>query len=288
MNGRIQTTQEKVYKGNLILKLLEGVEKNPKDINVWLRLAELYRETGKLSKAANAYETLISITGSNNRYKRIIDILKHRPLALKTITPEVREAAFLFIEDFLNPEELQIIENTIIHKHNLFKDSEIVKEHKTVVDESLRSSKSVSPIHFPETEQLIQQKIENQLPTIFSHLEVEAFQHSKIEMQLSRYQDGDFFKLHQDRKIGNTTEDRLITFVYYFYKEPKCFEGGDLYLYDTSPDGGQYRMSFTLFEPKRNSIIFFPSHIYHRVSTVTSSSKSPLEGRFTINGWIHR
>ena len=288
MKRTIDATQEKAFKADLISKLIQRAEYNPRDVKTLLRLAELYRETGQLTDCAHTYERLQDLSTPKTRYKRMLAILNQRPLGLKQITSEVREAPFLIIDNFLNTKEFQIIQNTLINKYHLFRDSEVVMEDETVVNEDLRSSQSISPTHFPETEKLILRKIENLHPHLFNHLEIKKFNYSKIEMQLSRYRDGDYFKLHQDQKIGNPTENRMITFVYYFYKEPKTFEGGDLHLHDTSSDGQNYRMSYTLYEPKHNSIILFPSNTYHKVGGVKSIQSGPFDGRFTINGWIHK
>ena len=78
---------------------------------------------------------------------------------------------------------------------------------------------------------------------------------------VSYYKKGDYYKEH--------TDDSIITAIYYTWKEPKNFEGGDLYI------EGQ------LVPIKNNSLLLFPSRLKHKVSEITEG-----EGRWAISQFI--
>ena len=78
---------------------------------------------------------------------------------------------------------------------------------------------------------------------------------------VSFYQQGDYYKSHED--------DSFITAIYYIWKEPKSFEGGDLYF-------GDFKVPI-----ENNSIVIFPSKTEHSVSEITSGS-----GRYAISQFI--
>ena len=79
---------------------------------------------------------------------------------------------------------------------------------------------------------------------------------------------------------------RKLSYVYYFYRDPRPFAGGDLLLYDATDAGRKPRAAFSRIDPTRNSIVFFPSDCWHEIIPVACGDE-PEDGRFTVNGWIH-
>ena len=85
-------------------------------------------------------------------------------------------------------------------------------------------------------------------------------------------------------------EDRVISAVYYFYREPKGFSGGALRLYrfgadaqDPAADAGSIA-----FEPRQNSLVCFPSWAKHKVEAVSCPSGKFEDYRFGLNCWFCR
>jgi Rps23 Pro-64 3,4-dihydroxylase Tpa1-like proline 4-hydroxylase len=78
---------------------------------------------------------------------------------------------------------------------------------------------------------------------------------------VSYYQQGDYYKTHEDQSF--------ITAIYYTWKEPKSFEGGDIYF-------GNFKVPI-----ENNSVLIFPSNTEHRVSEVTFGV-----GRYAISQFI--
>ncbi|MEM6352596.1 MAG: 2OG-Fe(II) oxygenase [Cyanobacteria bacterium P01_D01_bin.14] len=142
---------------------------------------------------------------------------------------------------------------------------------------------------FPEFSSLIQQRIQAQLPTVLDTLDLPQFIPSEIEVQLTAHNDGNYYKVHNDNGSADTAT-RLLTYVYYFYREPKPFEGGELRIYDSCIENGFYVQADTYktVEPVNNSIVFFLSRYLHEVLPISCPSREFVNSRFTVNGWIRQ
>ncbi|NJR32161.1 MAG: hypothetical protein HC778_04015 [Chamaesiphon sp. CSU_1_12] len=184
------------------------------------------------------------------------------------IEPEVHDRLLKFVQDSqaqFMPSEIGI-DNTdlAIHRRSLVLES------------------------FPEFEQILNQKIAAILPDIFSKLGLPDFPIAHLETQLTAHNDGDYYRVHND---SGTTEssDRILTYVYYFDREPKAFSGGELRIYETNLNTQiHYADSFQTIEPRNNSIVFFPSAYMHEVLKIHCPSQAFADSRFTMNGWVWR
>jgi len=140
-----------------------------------------------------------------------------------------------------------------------------------------------------DCENMFVDRIGSFLPHILARLRQPPFPISLFEVQLTASNDGQFFKKHKDDD-SESVGSRAITFIYYFFREPKPFSGGALRLYDTQLDrnsavtAGQYQT----IHPVQNQIVFFPSDCLHEVLPVKCPSRKFDDSRFTVNGWVHR
>jgi SM-20-related protein len=127
------------------------------------------------------------------------------------------------------------------------------------------------------------------LPHVLARLHLPLFPVSHFEIQLTATNDGQFFRQHKDDD-SDTVRSRVLTFVYYFYREPKSFRGGALRLYDTNLDqqGNVTPGDSQTIHPMQNQIVFFPSDCLHEVLPVECPSREFVHSRFTVNGWVHR
>ncbi|HEY3663558.1 MAG TPA: 2OG-Fe(II) oxygenase, partial [Chthoniobacterales bacterium] len=82
--------------------------------------------------------------------------------------------------------------------------------------------------------------------------------------------------------------NRRISCVYYFYANPRRFTGGELRVYDTwvTPTGDTAAATYTTLTPVDNSIVFFPSSVFHEVRPVCSESDAFAGSRFTMTIWF--
>ena len=83
---------------------------------------------------------------------------------------------------------------------------------------------------------------------------------SHFEIQLTATNDGQFFRQHKDDD-ADSVRTRVLTFVYYFYREPKAFRGGALQLYDAQldPQGNVSAGLTKRFTPRRIKSSSFPA-----------------------------
>ena len=90
---------------------------------------------------------------------------------------------------------------------------------------------------------------------------------SKDSTKLHYFEDGDHYKSHID--------DCVITAVSWFYKQPKSFTGGDIIL--------ENKVKFPCLN---NSVIIFPSILYHEVTEVAMENL-PGMGRYSMSQFLY-
>ncbi len=118
-------------------------------------------------------------------------------------------------------------------------------------------------------------------------LRVSAFELSTVELQLAAHNDGAHFARHIDTQVhaSSGTTVRALSAVYYFYREPKAFSGGELLLFPfvSKPD----ETVCTSVKPQQNTMIIFPAWATHEVATVHCTSRDFADSRFAVNCWLH-
>lgn len=189
-------------------------------------------------------------------------------------------AQFTQIQDFLPLEDRLNLLRYVLDRENRF-----VTTSTSTGAIDYRQSRILH--YFEEYEDWMIQKVRAVVPSLLSKWKMQPFSISRIEIQLTAHNDGNYYKIHND----NGSEDasnRIISYVYYFNREPKNFSGGALRIYDVNLENGYYiqAKSYQEIEPVNNSIVFFPSHLLHEVLPVTCRSRNFADSRFTLNGWI--
>ena len=195
---------------------------------------------------------------------------------------DILPSEYLQIDNFLTPEEHQQL-----LKYVLEQEASFVPTSTSTNEINYRQSMVL--YSFPDFSQLILQRIAAIIPEIIASLGIEPFTINYIESQLTAHNHGNYYKIHNDNGSPETSL-REITYVYYFYQEPKHFSGGELLIYDSKISHSFYvnTDSFQTVEPRNNSIVFFLSRYMHEVLPVICPSKLFADSRFTINGWINR
>ncbi|BAY25481.1 prolyl 4-hydroxylase alpha subunit [Calothrix sp. NIES-2100] len=195
---------------------------------------------------------------------------------------DILPSNYLQIDNFFTPEEHQQLLQYVLEQEAYFVPT------STSTNE-MNYRRSMVLYSFPDFSQLILQRIETILPEVIVSLGIPAFSTNYIESQLTAHNDGNYYKIHNDNGSPETSL-REITYVYYFYQEPKYFSGGKLLIYNSKISNSFYvnSESFKTVEPRNNSIVFFLSRYMHEVLPVSCPSKNFADSRFTINGWINR
>ena len=136
---------------------------------------------------------------------------------------------------------------------------------------------------------LMLERIKSVLPQVLDQLGMEQFNIAEVEMQVTASNDGDFFHFHSDNG-SERVASRHLTFVYFFHREPRQFEGGELRIHDARLEDGVYvsEGSYQTIVPQQNQIVFFPCELLHEITPVNCASQQFADSRFTLNGWLRR
>jgi SM-20-related protein len=143
---------------------------------------------------------------------------------------------------------------------------------------------------------LFEQKIGALLDDMFRRTGTRPFEPETYELELVAHGDGARFAPHTDIPIGpgrkplggdkSGKQDRLLSGVYYFHREPKAFSGGALRLYRFG--GGEAPDDWIDVEPEQNSLVIFPTWALHEVRPISCPSKEFADSRFAVNVWLCR
>jgi len=194
----------------------------------------------------------------------------------------------IVLDEFLAPAELEALMAYTMASEGEFQVSEVISpDLGGAVDFEYRRSRILQDLGVHRD--VVLNRIQAFLPRVFEQLRGEPFPVSRIEAQITASNDGDFFRWHNDNGQGEIAT-REITFVYFFHREPKQFQGGELRLYDSRWDEGIYRPQETYrsIVPQQNQAILFLSSLAHEITAVECPSKAFADSRFTLNGWLHR
>jgi Rps23 Pro-64 3,4-dihydroxylase Tpa1-like proline 4-hydroxylase len=203
--------------------------------------------------------------------------------------PPVLPAQCVVLDEFLAPQELEELTRFALEHESDFKASEVVAPHADsgVVNYEHRRSRVLMDL--AQHQDVMVERIKSVLPRVLDELGMEPFTIAGVEVQATASNDGDFFHFHSDNG-SDRVASRYLTFVYFFHREPRQFEGGELRIHDSSRQDGLYVSdgSYQTIVPRQNQIIFFPCELLHEITPVNCASQQFADSRFTVNGWLRR
>jgi Rps23 Pro-64 3,4-dihydroxylase Tpa1-like proline 4-hydroxylase len=203
--------------------------------------------------------------------------------------PAVLPAKCVILDEFLSPQELEELTRFTIEHEADFSASEVVSPSADggIVNYEHRRSRVLMDLSHHQD--LMLARIKAVLPQVLETLGMEEFSITDVEAQVTASNDGDFFHFHSDNG-SDRVASRHLTFVYFFHREPREFEGGDLRIHDANLEEGNYVSagSYQTIVPQQNQIVFFPCELLHEITPVKCSSQLFADNRFTLNGWLRR
>jgi Rps23 Pro-64 3,4-dihydroxylase Tpa1-like proline 4-hydroxylase len=208
--------------------------------------------------------------------------------------PATVRAQCVVLDEFLAPQELAELVSYALQHEAEFQSSEVISPNGEpgVIDYDHRRSRVL--MELGQHQEVILERIRGVLPRVLHRLGIEEFPVTHVEAQITASNDGDFFGAHSDDSQEMIASRRL-TFVYFFQREPRPFEGGELRLYDTPEEGethartGSHQTgSYQSIAPEQNQIVFFPCSVLHEITPVKCPSRLFADSRFTLNGWLHK
>ena len=194
--------------------------------------------------------------------------------------------------DFLTQRELRGLTKYVFTHEPDFTPSTVIPDGvpEASTDTSYRKSRVLYDLG--EYGTLIQDRIREILPDVLRAFRREPFPVSHIDTQITASNHGDFFKVHRDNSAVEPLDIPLreLSYVHYFYSEPKAFSGGQLRIHD-SEDGeveNSAKRRIRTIMPRQNTLVFFPSSYDHEVMPVRCPTRKFVNSRFTVNGWLIR
>ena len=203
--------------------------------------------------------------------------------------PALLPARFLALDEFLAPQELEELTRFALEHEAEFSASQVVSatSERGIINDQHRRSRVL--MNLRQHEPIMLERIRTVLPDVLRQLEMEPFTIASVEAQITASNDGDFFRFHSDNG-SQKVASRYLTFVYFFHREPKQFEDGDLHLHDSRLENGVYVSTgrYQSLAPRQNQIVFFPCQMMHEITPVRCASRNFADSRFTLNGWLRR
>lgn len=198
-------------------------------------------------------------------------------------------AQCVLLDEFLAPEELQEIMQDTLAREMEFQISEVIAPGVAGGITDFEHRRSHVLMDLGKRLDALLARLQGCLPRVLWKLGQNAFQTSRVEMQITASNDGDFFRCHSDN-AEQAIASREITFVYFFHREPKHFRGGELRIYDSRWENGIYvpTQNYRAIVPQQNQVVLFASSLAHEITPVECPSKAFADSRFTVNGWFHR
>ena len=202
--------------------------------------------------------------------------------------PEILPARPLIFNEFLAPAELEALMRYTLERETQFQVSEVISPGVGgVVDYEQRRSRVLMDLSVHKD--VIVNRLRASFPRILRMLDHAPFTIARAEAQITASNHGDFFRSHSDN-AQDEVASREITFVYFFHHEPKRFSGGELRIYDSRWENNSYAPTANCHTivPEQNEMVLFNSSLAHEITPVECSTRAFADGRFTVNGWLHR
>ena len=201
--------------------------------------------------------------------------------------PAVLPAQCVVLDEFLVPQELEELIRFTLEREAAFSVSEVVSPSADggIVNYEHRRSRVLMDL--AHHQDVIVARIKAVLPQVLGALGMTEFAISDVEAQITASNHGDFFHFHSDNGSDRLASRRL-TFVYFFHREPRQFEGGELQIHDAGLKDGTYvsQGSYQTIAPQQNQMVFFPCELLHEITSVNCASRRFADSRFTLNGWL--
>jgi SM-20-related protein len=191
-------------------------------------------------------------------------------------------AAYIRIPGFLSDEENRAILDYAIRKEQGYETSGVDAD---VPMPDYRRSRVLMRVGDLKVD--FDERIREIVPEALDYFRLPPSTGPKLETQLTSHNDGGYYRIHNDNGSPSTAT-RVLTYVYYFHRQPVAFKGGQLRLYDSRIQFGRLWPTETFFQlnPENNMLLLFPSSVMHEVLPTYCSSLEFTDGRFTLNGWV--
>ncbi|HIK12510.1 MAG TPA: 2OG-Fe(II) oxygenase [Oscillatoriaceae cyanobacterium M33_DOE_052] len=236
-------------------------------------LRQLLAEPGEGENASKLFKLPID-GGRTAMYvprSSVVGIMTDPPLPLEEILhgqqqppPLVIESQYVLVDNFLTVKEYQQLLDWVL-------------ANQSDLQSPMKLSNTVSS---PQWQTTFINRVQAVIPFVLSHLDISSFPLGEITASLLPN------PIPNDK--GQRTNNIVITFVYYLYREPKSFTGGELRIYDSQVVNNQCVVadSYQVVEPRGNRAVFFFSSYDSMMQPIGSPEQNLISTCFVINGGI--
>lgn len=135
---------------------------------------------------------------------------------------------------------------------------------------------------------VLRHRIKDLLPQMFVDFSTRPFAVHGIELELVAHNNGAFYRRHIDTVTGDNPAngDRILSGVYYFWREPQGFSGGELRMHKLG--GFKTDGHFHDIPPRQNGLVAFRAWWPHEVMPIRCPSGDFADSRFAVNCWVYR
>ncbi len=192
--------------------------------------------------------------------------------------------------DVLAPDELSRLLDFTLASRDEFKPSKLaggIIDPERRISTRLKAPDAVRP--------MLEARLGALFPDMLERTGVRPFDLEYLELEIAAHGDGAFFARHRDIPVGpgrtplggdeSGTQDRLLSAVFYFHREPKGFSGGALRLYRIGAEVDSAE-DMVEIEPLQNSLLVFPAWATHEVCRVSCPGNRFEDHRFAVNAWF--
>jgi SM-20-related protein len=203
---------------------------------------------------------------------------------------QIIESKILIFDNVFEQNDLDSFLCLAQNWQNRFVDSQTGDDNKRDLDKKKRDSLVL--FYFEPIYSFLRVQLYKYAPLLESEFGYKMELYKGYECQMTAHNDGHFYTAHTDFKAdtGTRVSRRALTFVYYFHRQPKAFEGGDLFVWDhyaSNTDPLLRAPQGRAIQPLNNRIVFFDSRYWHEVLPIICPSGEFMDSRFTFNGWLH-
>lgn len=208
---------------------------------------------------------------------------------MTTLAPAFLEPSpYRRIDNFLGEELVKRLLTYAEARQSDFSQSGVGSSKETsIINKEIRQSLMLWD--FGDLQSVLQERFEALLPWAVSELHLSPITLGRLELQLVAHGDGSFFREHLDTHMSqpDAKTDRVLTAVYYFFRRPRRFTGGELRLFAFAPDTDGTRR-FIDIAPDHDMLLLFPSWAPHEVRPVSCPSGEFMDSRFAVNCWFRQ
>ena len=265
----------------------QRLQNDPQNRTILKSLAEVYRKLGSLDESAAIYAQIAESHHEDQEADYLRAVLQGANLP--TAPSGMRASPFALLKDFLSQEFHDSLMPFLISVRERFVPALVSdKKGKGIYLPDYRDTLDFTGEW--ESKERFMEQFKKILPDMKSRLQVDPFPIESIDVHVRAYQDGHFFKVHNDTgKSGSIFSNRVLSFVYFFHRIPRPYSGGELLLFDSDIETGAFTKSrFTQITPIDNALVVFPSNFHHCVVPICCPSRNFADSRFVINGFLHK